>query len=672
MSHLPDVLGQLLMVFGGAAIAALIFKILRLPVVLGYMLAGLLLGPHVLPQMVADVRLVGTLSDLGVILLFFSIGLEFSIRTIARVGLATLVTVLIELGLTAAAVYGVGRAFGWPPTEALFAALGVIIASTMLVVKGLDEHGVKGSAAELILAIMVVEDLLSVLLLAIVTGIASGAGLEARELAVLIAELAAFLAGMIAIGMLVVPRTIRLVVRLGRGDLLLITSLAICFAMVWVAARAGYSIALGGFLAGTLIAESGKGPEVDALVRPFRDVFAAIFFVSIGVMIDPALIAAHWLPAVVIAAVLVVGKTASISMAAFLTGSPLRRAVAAGLSLSQIGEISFIIAAIGIRAGVARPFLLPVVVGASCITALTGSWQIRGSSRVASWLDANLPGPIATFVTFYQSWIAQLRSSARPDTLARRLRWPVVALTLDAGMLAAVAIGASIARPRVEHWAAAPLVVAAVVVGVLFALGLVRQSFRLARLLAAEMIPATSDSATATAPRRALHVTLLLAIALVVGVPLAAAIQTFVPFGALIVVAALAVLVLATRRSIANFDSHVRAGSELIVEVLGRQGVDPKAPPPTLQEVEAALPGFGGLTAVAVPSGATAVGQSLADLDLRARTGASVLALTRGGHGAANPSPREPLQAGDVLALAGSEEAIAAARELLTTGLTPP
>jgi CPA2 family monovalent cation:H+ antiporter-2 len=674
MSHLPDVLGQLLMIFGGAAIAALIFKILRLPVVLGYMLAGLLIGPHVLPRMVADIRLVGTLSDLGVILLFFTIGLEFSIRTIARVGLATLVTVLIELSLTAAAVYGVGCAFGWTTTEALFAALGVIIASTMLVVKGLDEHEVKGPAAQLILAIMVVEDLLSVLLLAIVTGIASGTGMVARELAVLIAQMAAFLATMIAIGILVVPRTIRLVVRLGRGDLLLITSLAICFAMVWVAARAGYSIALGAFLAGTLIAESGKASDVDALVRPFRDVFAAIFFVSIGMLIDPALIAAHWLPAVVIAAVLVVGKTASISMAGFLTGSPLRRSVAAGLSLSQIGEISFIIAAIGVRAGVARPFLLPVVVGASCITALTGSWQIRGASRVASWLDANLPRPIAMFVTFYESWLARLQSSHRhsPDTLWRRLRLSVVALSLDAGMLAAVTIGASIARPRVAPWAVAPIVVAAVVVGALFALGLVRQSFRLARILAAEMIPTTSDGALATAPRNALQVTLVLAIALVVGVPLAVAIQTFVPFGALIVVAALAVLVLATRRSIANFHSHVRAGSELIVEILGRQGIDPNAPPPTLHEVEAALPGFGGLTAVAVPEGATAVGQSLADLDLRARTGASVLAVTRGGQGAANPSPREPLQAGDVLALAGSGDAIAAARELLTTGLTPP
>src|SRR5579862_8007071 len=202
---ITHVLAQLAVVIGGAAVVAIVFQLLRLPLVLGYLLAGLLLGPHVVPQLAPDPALADTLADLGVILLFFTIGLEFSVRTIARVGGTTLLTVLIELAIVIAAIYGVGRALGWTSVEALFAAVGVAIASTMLVVKGLEEHARSGPAVELILAMMVVEDLLSILLLAVLTGVASGAGMSAGELASLCAELGGFLLALVVGGLLVVP-----------------------------------------------------------------------------------------------------------------------------------------------------------------------------------------------------------------------------------------------------------------------------------------------------------------------------------------------------------------------------------------------------------------------------------------------------------------------------------
>src|SRR5262245_60922074 len=361
---LVPVITDLAIVVGAAALTALVFQALRLPVVLGYILTGLIIGPHV-SALVTDARLVGVLSELGVILLFFTIGLEFSVRTIARVGVPTLLTVVVELSLISFVIFATGRLLGWTSTEAIFVALGAAIASTMLVVKGLEEHDVEPSAKELILAMMVVEDLLSILLLAILTGVASGSGLSAGGLGRTIAELVGFLVGMIVVGMLVVPRTIRYVARFERTDTLIVTSLAVCFGFVWLALRAGYSIALGAFVAGTLIAESGKGHDVDHLVRPFRDVFAAIFFVSIAMMIVPVDIGNQWLASVIVAVVLVLAKTTGISMAAFLTGNGLRRSIQAGLALSQIGELSFIAVAIGIGAGpsVARPYLLPIVVG---------------------------------------------------------------------------------------------------------------------------------------------------------------------------------------------------------------------------------------------------------------------------------------------------------------------
>ena len=665
-SHLTHVLAELVIVIGAAALAALVFHALRLPVVLGYILAGLLIGPHVAPSLVADTGLVHTLSDLGIILLFFTIGLEFSVRTIARVGFATLVTVVVELSMTALIMFGIGRALGFTGVEALFLALGVIIASTMLVVKGLEETGVSGPAVQLILAMMVVEDLLSILLLAIVTGIASGAGMSASELAGLIGKMLGFLVAIVAAGMLVIPRLVRLVVARGRSELVLITAFAICFAMVWAADASGFSIALGAFAAGMLIAESGKAHDVDVLVRPFRDLFAAIFFVSIGMTIDPRLVASNWLPVVIVAVVLVVAKSFAVSLAAFLTGNGLRPAVQAGLALSQIGEISFIVAAIGIAGGVSRDFLLPVVVGASCITAISGAWQVRGGERAGRWIAEHLPRRIATFVTFYDAWLSRLRSTPRPDTLWRRLRLPMIVLVVDAALLSAVVIGAALVQPRLVPWigeaigltrgpALGVLIAGAAVVGAIFALGIVRQVVRLAHLLAAEIFPARD-----TAPRRVLILMLELLIALTIGLPLALVTWPFVPGGGIVVLGAVVLLLVATQRSIASFDSHVRAGSELIVEVLARQGRETE-----LAEVEAVLPGFAGLTPITLTPEAAAVGKSLADLDLRARSGASVLAIKRDGGGNANPSPREPLRAGDVLALAGSADAIAEARAIL-------
>ncbi len=673
--ELSQVFTELVVVLLGAAAAALVFQALRLPVVLGYIVAGLVIGPHVIGA-VADTSLVATLSDLGVILLFFTIGLEFSVRTIARVGLPTLLTVIVELGFVIFAMYAGGHALGLTSTEAMFVAVGVAIASTMLVVKGLEEHAVTGAAVELILAMMVVEDLLSILLLAIMTGVASGAQVSAGELAATLGKLGGLLVAMVVVGLLVVPRTIRAIARFKRNELLLVASLAICFAMVWVGVRAGYSLALGAFVGGMLIAESGKGAEVDAVIRPLRDIFAAIFFISIGMTIAPAEIADHWPAAVFVAVLLVAGKTLGVSIAAFLTGNGLRRAVQAGLSLSQIGEFAFIVVAVGIAHGVVRGFVLPIVVGASAITAITGAWQIRASDRFASWLDSRLPKPLQTFISFYESWIARLRKAPPTDSIWRRVRRPLIMLVVDTVAVAAIAIGAvALHAPLADalegafdldpQVALAIVIALAVALAALFAVGIARGAVRMAWLVAAVVIPHGEGKLDlGHAPRRALILTLELVIVLALGLPLAVIVQPLVPGGGIIVIGAIAIVAIATRRSISDFDRHVRAGSALIVEVLSRQGVEKAAP--QLDEVQAMLPGFDGLTPIVLAAGAGGIGKTLAELDLRAKTGASVLAITREDGGLANPSPTEPLRAGDVLAVSGSADAITAARALLT------
>jgi CPA2 family monovalent cation:H+ antiporter-2 len=677
------VLVELLVVLGTAALTTVIFQALRQPVALGYVLAGLLVGPHVPVPLVANTELIATLSELGVILLMFSIGLEMRLHTIRRVGLSAGMTATLEVGGMVSLGYLIGLAFGWSGTEALFAGACVGISSTMLVAKTFEESKISGAFVEVVYAILVFEDLIAILLLAILTAVASGAGLSAEELVRTVGQLLGFLAAILVGGMLVIPRAIRLIARLGRSETLLIASLAVSFGMAVLAERAGYSVALGAFVGGMLVAESGHAHEVDAGIRPFRDVFAAIFFVSVGMTVDPALIAEHWLPIIVFTIVVIVGKAAGVTVGAFLAGNGLPRSVRAGLSLAQIGELSFVIAGLGVGAGVTRELLLPVMVSVSCLTAFATPWLVRKSDRIAGAVDARLPGPLQTFVTFYGSWIERLRNAPRRDSLWTRLRVPVIVLLLDATLLGAVVIGAAIATPRFAGdlatkasidatVARAVIIGAACAFSLLFLVGVIRHARRVARILAAEVIPTGERGAVdlGTAPRRVLVGTLELAIVLVVGVPLGAVVQPFVPGGGAVIVLPVLVLALAIWRATANLHGHVRAGSELIVEALARQQgrakTEPGAPSsPDLAQVEALLPGFAGLAPITLAAGSPAIGQSLADLNLRAITGASVLAITREHGGGAAPSPHEVLRAGDVLALAGSDEAVAAARTLL-------
>jgi CPA2 family monovalent cation:H+ antiporter-2 len=423
-----------------------------------------------------------------------------------------------------------------------------------------------------------------------------------------------------------------------------------------------------------LVAESGRGHEVDVVIRPFRDVFGAIFFVSVGMSIDPRLMGEHWLAILVLSVVVIVGKVMGVTVGAFLGGNGVPRSVRAGLSLAQIGELSFVIATLGVSSGATRGFLLPIMVGVSCLTAFAGPWLIRGGDRLAGAVDRRLPKQLQTFVTFYGSWIERLRTTRRRESLWTRLRGRVVVLVVDVAFLTAIVIVAVVASPRVPELGARAdlgpgasrviLWCVAAVVGVLFLLGVVRAVRRLGNAIAAEIIPPGADGQVdlGTAPRRVLVLSLELALVLVVGLPAAAVIQPFMPFGMVLPAIAVLVIGLAGWRATSNLHGHVSAGSELIVEALGRQR---RAPTTQLDDVEAMLPGFAGLAPVRLDSASAAVGRTLAELDLRAITGASVLAITRDDGGTAHPAPGEPLRAGDTLALAGSDEAVAAARAIL-------
>ena len=238
--------------------------------------------------------------------------------------------------------------------------------------------------------------LIAVVLLAVLTAVASGAGLSARELGATVARLAAFLAVLLAIGMLAIPRFMRGVAAVRSRETTLVASIGVCFATAFVAQQAGYSVALGAFLAGSLIAESGQGRSIEELVQPVRDMFVAVFFVSVGMLIDPVLVAQHLGAVAALTGVVIAGKLTGVAFGAFLTGNGTRTSIQAGLSLAQIGEFSFIIAALGASLGATREFLYPVAVAVSAITTLTTPWFIRSSEAVAAFADRKLPHRLQT------------------------------------------------------------------------------------------------------------------------------------------------------------------------------------------------------------------------------------------------------------------------------------
>ncbi|WAS91285.1 cation:proton antiporter [Nannocystis punicea] len=677
---------DLSIILGTAAATGLISQSLRQPPVLGYLIAGMLIGPHV-PGIVLggpdSLEMTQDLSEFGVILLMFSVGLEFSLRKIARIGPGAGLTAVFEIGLMMTLGFLVSALLGWSTIESLFLAGCICSSSTMIAAKAFEERKLRGGFVELTFAILVFDDMTTILVFAVLTAIASGAGLGPGEFALSVGQLFGFLLALLAGGLFVVPRALRAVVRRERDELTLLAAIAACFGMASLAAMAGYSVALGAFIAGILVSESGEGGRIEPLVLPVRNIFAAIFFVAIGMQIDPLQIVANWPLVLIFTAVVLVGKVLGVSLGAFLSGNGFKASVRAGMSCAHNGEFSFIMASFAISKGILGDFVFPVAVGVSVLTQLTAPMMIGRSESVALALEQRLPAKLQTFITFYQSWIEQLRSAPRTVSVWSQIRGDAVVLALDAALLWAVLAGSNLVHWWVvteltERFTLPPWLVeltwlgGTLLLAAIFLLGVLRRAAALARRLAEIVIPVRGGKLDlGSAPRRVFVVALELALCLVVGLPLVALVQPFLPLSSapLALLVVVVALMISGWRNIAHLQGHVRAGTELIVEVLAKQSREGDATvQASLDDVQALLPGFPDMTPVRLQDGSAAVGLTLAQINLRVRTGATVLALSRDGAGAEVPSPRDTLRPGDILTLTGSEAAIAVARTLLHEG----
>lgn len=393
MTELPGLITDLAIILGAAALITLIFKKLRQPLVLGYILAGALVGPNfkLLPT-VTDTSGVHVWAEIGVIFLLFSLGLEFSFKKLVKVGAASSATALFEVVAMLLLGYLTGKMMGWSQIDSIFLGGILSISSTTIIIRALGELGVKKQKfAGLVFGVLVVEDLVAVLLLVLLSTLAVSQQFASTELMISLVKLGFFLILWFLAGIFLIPTFLRKTQKLMDNETMLIVSLTLCFFMVTVAVKIGFSAALGAFVMGSVLAETTSAEKIERLISSVKELFGAIFFVSVGMLIDPYMLKDYALPIVIISFVTVFGKIISTSTGALISRQPLKHAIKAGMSLSQIGEFSFIIATLGLTLKVTSDFLYPVAVAVSAITTFTTPYLIRLSDPFIRILEKILP-----------------------------------------------------------------------------------------------------------------------------------------------------------------------------------------------------------------------------------------------------------------------------------------
>ena len=404
MSHLATLINDLALILICAGVMTLLFKKLKQPLVLGYVVAGFLASPHMpYTPSVMDTANIQTWADIGVIFLLFALGL-FSFKKIVKVGGAaiiaacTIIFCMILLGIT------VGTGFGWQRMDSIFLGGMIAMSSTTIIYKAFDDLGMrKKQFTGLVLSVLILEDILAIVLMVMLSTMAVRHNFEGSEMLESIGKLLFFLILWFVVGIYLIPELLKRCRKLMSEETLLIVSLGLCFGMVVMAARTGFSAAFGAFIMGSILAETVEAESIERLVKPVKDLFGAVFFVSVGMMVDPAMIVEYALPIIVITLAVIFGQSLFGTLGVLLAGQPLKTAMQCGFSLTQIGEFAFIIASLGVSLHVTSDFLYPIVVAVSVITTFLTPYMIRFAEPASNFVDTHLPVKWKNFLLHYSS-----------------------------------------------------------------------------------------------------------------------------------------------------------------------------------------------------------------------------------------------------------------------------
>ncbi len=393
MSELPALIKDLALILVVAGIVTLLFKKLKQPLVLGYVVAGFLVSPHMPYTMsVVDQADIHTWADIGVMFLLFSLGLDFSFKKILKMGASpviatcTIVFCMMMLGML------VGHAFGWAKMDCIFLGGMLAMSSTTIIYKAFDDLGLRQQQfAGIVMSVLILEDILAIVMMVMLAAIASGNNPDGGQMIGSVARIGFFLVLWFVVGIFAIPLFLRSVRRLMNNEVLLVVSLGLCCAMAVLSTKVGFSSAFGAFVMGSILAETIEAEKIIKLVEPVKNLFGAIFFVSVGMLVDPAILVKYALPIFVLVMTILIGQALFGSFGFMLAGESLKSAMKCGFSMAQIGEFSFIIASLGLSLGVIGDFLYPVVVAVSVITTFLTPYMIRLATPAYNKLERHLP-----------------------------------------------------------------------------------------------------------------------------------------------------------------------------------------------------------------------------------------------------------------------------------------
>lgn len=658
-----------------AAIATIIFRQFNQPVVLGYIVAGVIIGPHTPPfPLITDERAIETLAELGIIFLMFALGLEFSLRKLKKVGTTAFIAAALEILLMIVVGYELGRAFGWSMMDSVFLGAILSISSTTIIIKALEGLGkTKESFAGLIFGILIVEDILAIVMIALLSGFAVTGKILPGEIGMTVLSLGSFLVILLVVGLIFVPRLLNYIARFKSDEMLLVTVVGLCFGVSLVTVKLGYSVALGAFLIGAIIAEARQIAKIEALMHPVRDLFSAVFFVSIGLLIDPAIILKYAGPILLITAVVVLGKVITCTLGCFVSGNDRRTSLRVGMGLAQIGEFSFIIAALGLKYGVTSDFIYPIAVAVSALTTLLTPYLIRSSDSIVKLLDRFAPPPLLNAMEAYTKWVGS-GSRRGASHLARKVLGKLgMQISVNLLLITGIFIAAAFLHEKVDAaWPDCPggddgvkavMWIAALMASFPLLIAVWRKME-----VCAMVISEISVNTRAAGPKAPAFQSLISSVITTVGTGALVLIllllsSTILPSRNVLILVLVIVVVsgfLLYRASVKLYAGAQYALRDTFATPADPVGSQENNPLPTLLR-------HARLETVEVRSDTLAAGKMISELRLRTETGASVVGIERNGESIVNPAPHEELHHGDQVLLIGTAEHLAAAKALLSS-----
>lgn len=657
---MPEELGlvaELAIILVAAGLFTIISRALKQPPILGYIIAGFLVGPNLglLPQL--DSEAIHEWSEIGIIFLLFGLGLEFSFKKLMKIGSSALITAGVKcIGMFAVGIVA-GKAMGWTSMEGIFLGGLLSMSSTTIIIKAYGDMGLKDRPyATLIFGSLVFEDLIAVLLMVLLSTLAVTGKFAGGEMLMGLAKLVFFLVLWFVVGIYLIPLILRKAKKYLNDEILLLVAIGLCFLMVVLATIAGFSSALGAFVMGSILAETVEGERIEHLTGSIKDLFGAIFFVSVGMMVDPAVIAQHWLPIVIITLVAIAGILVFSTFGALLAGQGLNTAVHAGFTLAQLGEFAFIIAGLGCSMGVMRDFIYPVVIAVSVITTFTTPYMIKLGDPVASWLEKHLPAKLLARVERKQEIQAPV-SQAEKSEWGRLIKTYALRVVLYSVVLVAIML---ILGPFVDELMNRFLPdigeVATKWLKVILML-MVMTPFLSGIAISGKTVTTCGEHLVQKNPsnRYALMALIYLRALIVIAfvIWLFASHFSLSWWVILLIAAAIAVFVFLVRKSKHKFSSL----EDTFIDNFNEKEILERRKSPVTAEFREKLDGYGiHIESVVVSPEFEYIGKTLREMPFRKTTGINIVKIQRGSKSVIIPSGSEPIYPGDLILAVGTPD----------------